>query len=75
MPVFRVKDTKKNLYMTKNKRYPHWTEEGDVYTSLSGAKTAIRTRKAYSGDPRYDDDPDRVVIIEYDLVEKVVHSV
>lgn len=70
MTVFKIRNNKTGLFMTKTKFYPVWTGEGHTYNTKAGCKSALKTRKQYVGDKRTD-----ITIIEFELVEVGAHNV
>ena len=72
MSVFKIRDNKTGLFMTKTKSYPVWSEEGHVYNTKRGCKLALGSRKQYitQGDDRLN-----ITIIEFELVEVGAHNV
>lgn len=64
MSVFKIRDNRTGLFMTKTKTYPVWTAEGHVYNTKRGCRSAIRSRKKYFADNRL-----YITIIEFDLVQ------
>ena len=68
MVVFRIRNKKTGLFMTKSKSYPTWSEKGHVYNSAAACKTAIKTRvMAFHNQSR-----ENAEIVAYELVEKGV---
>ena len=66
MSVFKIRDNRTGLFMTKTKTYPVWTTEGHVYNTKRGCRSAIKSRKQYftEGDDRL-----YITIVEFDLVQ------
>lgn len=64
--VYRIRNNRLGLFMTKRGRYPVWSETGNVYNTLSACKSALKTR-----DRRWLDKKD-ISIVGYMLVESEV---
>ena len=65
MLVYRIKRKKDGLFMTKRGSFPAWTEDGHIYNTVQGCRSAIKTRI----NRWWNEDPPTVDIVEYELVE------
>lgn len=45
--VYRVRDCSTGLYMTGRGIYPHFSDRGEIYLTVQGARSAIRKRSLY----------------------------
>ena len=63
MPVYKIQNKKTGRFMTKTKSSDPWTENGNVYDTIGGCKSAIKTRWK-----RWKEDRSCIDIIEFELV-------